>query len=75
MLRRVRTAYGESDGYYTSVGDDLLHGECQGKTSSPSSWAIYTITLIRALVKFNPGIKVKCVEAIHTVHHLADMCV
>ena len=75
MLRRVRTAYGESAGYYTSVGDDLLHGECQGKTSSPPSWAIYTITLICVLAKFNPGIKVQCVEAIHIVHHLADMFV
>ena len=75
MLRRVRTAYGESDGYYTSVGDDLLHGECQGKTSSPPSWAIYTITLIRALAKYNPGITVQCVEATHIVHRLADMFV
>ena len=74
-LRRVRTAYGESDGYYTSVGDDLLHGECQGKTSSPPSWAIYTITLIRALAKYNPGITVQCVEAMHIVHRLADMFV
>ena len=24
MLRKVRTAYGESDAFYTSVGDDLM---------------------------------------------------
>ena len=33
------------------------------------------ITLIRALAKFNPGIKVQCVEAIHTIHRLANMFV
>ena len=27
MLRQVQTAYVESDGYYTSVGENLLHGE------------------------------------------------
>ena len=26
ILRRVRTAYGESEDYYTSVGEDLMHG-------------------------------------------------
>ena len=28
MLHKVRTAYGESDAFYTSVGDDLIYGEC-----------------------------------------------
>ena len=72
MLRHVRTAYGDSEDFYTSVGDDLMHGECQGKTSSPPSWAIYTITLIRALGRFNPGITVQCVEFKRLVHRLAD---
>jgi hypothetical protein len=75
MLRKVRTAYGESDAFYTSVGDDFMHGEFQGKTSSPPSWAIYTISMIRALGKFNPGVNIKCVEGIHTIHRLADMFV
>ena len=75
MLRRVRTAYGESDDFYTSVGEDLMHGECQGKTSSPPSWAIYTITMLRALAKFNPGVSISCVEGERTVHRLADMFV
>ena len=75
MLRKVRTAYGESDTFYTSVGDDLMHGECQGKTSSPPSWAIYTISMLRVLGKFNPGVNIKCVEGIHTIHRLADMFV
>ena len=40
MLRRVRTVYGESEDFYTAVTNDmsdLLHGECQGKTSSSPS--------------------------------------
>ena len=49
MQRHVRTAYGESSNSYTSTTNDLMHGECQGKTSSPPSWAIYTITLLKAL--------------------------
>ena len=35
MLRKVRMAYGESDEYYTSVGDDLMHGEYQRKSPPP----------------------------------------
>ena len=31
MIRKVRTAYGESNAFYTSVGDDLMHGVCQGR--------------------------------------------
>ena len=73
MLCKVRTAYGESDAFYTSVGDNLMHGECQGKTSSPPSWAIYTIGMLRDLGKFNPGVNIKCVEGIHTIHRLADI--
>ena len=73
MLRKLRTDYGELDAFYTSVGDDLMHGECQGKTSSPPSWEIYTISMLRALGKFNPGVNIKCVEGIHTIHRLADM--
>ena len=49
MQRHVRTAYGESSNSYTSTTNDLMHGECQGKTSSPPSWAIYTIALLKAL--------------------------
>ena len=75
MLRKVRTAYDESDEYYTSVGDDLMHGECQGKTSSPPSWAMYTITMLREMRKFNPSITIECVEGERTVHHIADMFV
>ena len=75
MLRKVCNAYGASNDFYTSVGEDLMHGECQGKTSSPPSWAIYTITLIRALGKFNKGITVSCVEGITEVTRLADVFV
>ena len=52
-----------------------MHGECQGKTSSPPSWEIYTISMLRDLGKFNPGVNIKCVEGIHTIHRLADMSV
>ena len=75
MMRKVHTAYGESDDLYTSVGEDLMHGECQGTNSSPSSWAIYTIRMLRALGKFNPGVTVRCVEAIKVIHRLADFFV
>ncbi len=46
MERRVRTAFGVSAAHYTSTVTDLMHGECQGKTSSPPSWAILTIALL-----------------------------
>ena len=49
MRRNVRTAYGDSSNYYTSTDTDLMHGECQGKTSSPPSWALYMIIPLRAL--------------------------
>ena len=75
MLRKVHTTFGASDAFYTSVADDLIHGECQGKTSSPPSWAIYTITLLQALGKFNPGVKIACVEGITSVQRLADIFV
>ena len=68
MLRRVCTIYNYSDAFYTSADNDLMHGECQGKTSSPPSWAIYTITLPRALGFFNPGITLQCVEGERSVH-------
>ena len=75
MLCKLISAYGESDAYYTSVGDDLMRGECQGKTSSPPSWAIYTISMLRALGKFTPGVNIQCVKGIPTIHRLADMFV
>ena len=75
MRRHIRTAFGESAAFYTSVGDDLMHGECQGKTSSPPSWAIYTITLLRALKRFNPGITISNVEGDSSVSRVADMFV
>ena len=75
MLRRVRKSYGESDKYYTSFGEDTMHVECQGKTSSPPSWVIYTITMLCALAKFNPSVSILCVEGKRTVHRLADMFV
>ena len=75
MLRKVRTAYGASDDFHTSVGEDLMHGECQGKKSSLRSWAIYTITLICDLGKFNKGITVSCVEGIMEVTCLDDIFV
>ena len=31
MLRKVRTAYGASDAFYTSVGDDIMHGDVKGR--------------------------------------------
>ena len=58
-----------------SEGDDLMIGEFQGKTPSPPSWSIYTITMLEALGKFNPGVSIKCVEGERIVHHLADMFV
>ena len=51
------------------------HGECQGKTSSPPSWAIYTISMLRALGILNPGVNIQCVEGIHTIHRLSNMFV
>ena len=33
-----------------------MHGGCQGKTTSSPSWVIYTISMIRDLGKFNPGV-------------------
>jgi hypothetical protein len=41
----------------------------------PPSWAIYTITMLREMRKFNPGITIECVEGERTVHRLADMFV
>ena len=52
-----------------------MHGEYQGKTSSPPSWVIYNISTLRALGKFNLGVNIQCVEGIHTIHQLADMFV
>ena len=75
MIRKVRTAYRESDAFYTSVGDNIMHGECQGKTSSPPKWEIYTISILRTLCQFNPGVNIQCVEGIHAIHRLADMFV
>ena len=75
MRRHVRTAYGDSKRFYRSTNDDLMHGECQGKTSSPPSWAIYTITLLRALKRFNPGVKIADVNGAHGIQRVADMFV
>ena len=71
ILCRVRTAYGESEEYYTSViGEDLIHGEYQGKTLLPPSWEIYKIKMLRVLDKFNPGVSISCVEGKRMVHRL-----
>ena len=75
MKRHVRTAFGDSEGYYTSTATDLMHGECQGKTSSPPSWALYTIPLLRALRRFNPGVSISDVERKNSVSRGADMFV
>ena len=75
MQRHVRTAYGESSNSYTSTTNDLMHGECQGKTSSPPSWAIYTITLLKALKQYNPGVSITNVEGQNKISRVADMFV
>ena len=75
MRRHIRTAFGDSAEFYRSTEQDLLHGECQGKTSSPPSWAIYTISLLRALKKFNPGVTIADISGNHAVTRVADMFV
>ena len=45
------------------------------KNPPPPSWAIYTIKMLRAMKKFNPGISIEFVEGERTVHRLADMFV
>ena len=62
MFRYFCTVYGDSDDFYTSVRNYVMRGKYQWKTSSLPSWEIYTITLLQALGKFNPGIIVQCVE-------------
>ena len=57
---------------YYLVGKDLMYGECQGKALSSPSWAIYTITLMWTLCRFNPGIKVQYVEDKISANRLAD---
>ena len=71
MLRKVHMEYRASDDFYTLVGEDLMNGECQGKTLSPASWEIYTIPLLRALGNYNPGMTVACVEGIKEVKYIA----
>ena len=75
MRRHVRTAFGDSSAFYTSTEDDLLHGECQGKTSSPPSWGLYTVILLRALKKINPGVSLSDISGSHTVSRVAGMFV
>ena len=75
MKRHVRTAFGDSAHFYTSTDNDLMHGECQGKTSSPPSWTIFTITLLRALKHYNPGIQIESVDGSVTIQRVADMFV
>ena len=53
----------------------MMHGECQGKTSSPPSWALYTVTLLRALRRFNPGVTISDVQEQNPIHRVADMFV
>ena len=55
------------------MGRKLLHMEGQGKTSSPSNWAFYTITLLKALAKYNPGITTQCIKGICLVRRVAGM--
>ena len=55
--------------------NDLVHGECQGKTSSPPSWAIYTIALLKALKQYNPGVSITNVEGQNKISRVADMFV
>ena len=64
-----------SQGSYTSTPNDLLHGECQGKTSSPPSWAILTISLLKALKHFNHGVTIADVTHNNPVTRVADMFV
>ena len=50
-----------------------MHGEFQRKMSTPPTWVIYTISLLRALGKLDPWITVQCLEGEFYVHCLADM--
>ena len=73
MMRKVHMEYRASYDVYTLVSEDLMNGECQGKTLSPASWDIYTIPLLRALENYNPGMTVACVEVIKEVKYIADV--
>lgn len=55
MQHHIRTAYGESDSFYSGSEDNPLQGGGQGNPASPPMWTAITIIIVRILAMYTPG--------------------
>ena len=56
MRNYVRTAYGDSTHYYGGDMNDPLQGGGQGNPAAPPMWTALTITILKILSTYEPGI-------------------
>lgn len=58
IQHHVRTAYGDSDSFYTGETDNPLQGGGQGNPASPPMWTAITIVVVKILSMYAPGVNI-----------------
>ena len=58
MQHHIRTAYGDSDSYYSGSTENPLQGGGQGNPASPPMWTAITIIIVRILAMYTPGVNI-----------------
>ena len=56
MRHHIRTAYGDSEAFYSGTEDDPLQGGGQGNPAAPPMWVAITIILVKILGMYSPGV-------------------
>ena len=55
MRHHIRTAYGDSDHFYSGTEEEPLQGTGQGNPASPPTWTALSIILLRILGMYSTG--------------------
>ena len=58
MKNYIRTAYGDSESYYGGDENDLLQGGGQGNPAAPPMWCAISITILKILSMYSPGVAI-----------------
>ena len=72
MRYRLRTALGDSKGYYEHTQETPIHGTGQGSCASPALWLIISSILMDCLSELSGGMTMKDVTNVHQIKQWID---
>ena len=57
MKHFIRTAYGDSEQFYTGSSEEPLQGGGQGNPAAPPMWLALTVIILKVVHSFEPGVE------------------